>query len=485
MTNDPPVTTPVPDLPAADLLRALARLHQLVLLLDEEGRIVWVSGELGAWCGRGECLVGRSARELFGQEPRKDLRERLERDGSLTNERIEVIRGDGEAIPVELSAVPVPGGAEGRRGLLAIVRPVDRGAELRDELRHTASYFRAILDSSPEAVLAVDRRGYVTYANAAFESLLGEPAERFFDRPVTLVFSRHSALGAIATALEPGSEDGSVELELAVPEGQRIVDVSTSPLCLADGTAVGTVAFLRDVTQERRFEHALARKNQELEHYVHAVSHDLRTPLVSLLGFSRLLAQDYGDVLSETGRHFLERIEQASRTMEGLINDLLELSRIGRTETRPELTDTLSIVRQLAHELKPRLDGAGISLRLPESPPPVVCVRTQLYQVFSNLIGNAIQHMGEVEDARIEVGVDEHSDRHVLWVRDNGQGLSPEDCERVFEIFQTVRRRPGEKRGTGIGLAIVKKIAETHGGRAWVESEPGRGATFLLELPRA
>lgn len=490
MTNDPPaIATDLPDLPAADLLEALARLHQLVLLLDENGRIVWVSGELGAWSGRRECLVGRSARDLFGRAPRRDLRERLERDGSLANERIQVINGDGVGIPVELSAVPVPvpaagGGGEGRPGLLAIVRPVDRGVELRDELRHTAPYFRAILDSSPEAVLAVDRRGYVTYANAAFESLLGEPAERLFDKPVTLVFSRRSALGAIATALEPDSDGGSVELELAVPGGQRIVDVSTSPLCLADGSEVGTVAFLRDVTQERHFEGALARKNQELEHYVHAVSHDLRTPLVSLLGFSRLLSQDYGDVLSDTGRHFLERIEQASRTMEGLINDLLELSRIGRAGTRPELTDTLSIVRQLAHELKPRLDGAGIALRLPASPPPVMCVRTQLYQVFSNLIGNAIEHMGHVQDPWIEVGVDETPGHHAIWVRDNGQGLTPEECDRVFEIFHTVRRRPGEKRGTGIGLAIVKKIAETHGGRAWVESESGCGATFVLELPR-
>ena len=118
------------------------------------------------------------------------------------------------------------------------------------------------------------------------------------------------------------------------------------------GRCAGTVAFLRDITDKRRSEAALALKNQELEHCVHAVSHDLRTPLVSLLGFSRLLAQDYGDVLTDTGRHFLDRIEQASRSMESLINDLLELSRIGAAIGQRDWVDPLPVFKQLANELK-------------------------------------------------------------------------------------------------------------------------------------
>jgi len=490
MTETPLVIeSEIAELPAARLLDALARLHHLALLLDERGRIVWLSGALGDWARRSECLIGRNAAELFGSRSRHaELRERVIRDGGFANERVEAIRGDGVTCPVELSVVRVPIGADARPGLLAVVRPVG-GDERPDEpVGHAAGYFRAILDSSPEAVLAVDRRGYVTYVNAAFEGLLGQPAEELLDKPVTLVFSRCSALGAIASVVAPGAAEGGRlerELELEGGDGEvRILDASTSPLRLADGTHAGTVVFLRDVTQERRFEQAVARKNEELEHYVHAVSHDLRTPLVSLLGFSRLLAQDYGDVLDGTGRHFLERIEQASRTMEGLTNDLLELSRIGRRDRRPELTDALSIVRQLAHELKPRLDAAGIELRLPSSPPPVLCVRTQLYQIFANLIGNAIEHMGETQAARIEVGVEERPGRHLLWVRDNGVGIPPEERDRVFEIFYTARRRPDQKRGTGIGLAVVKKIAETHGGRVWVESAPGRGTAFFVELPR-
>jgi len=491
MSNTPLVAeTQIADLPAAPLLDALARLHELVLLIDENGRIVWVSGALDAWARRSGCLIGSHAAELFGFPSRHAaLRERVIHEGGFANERVDALRGDGVCLPVELSVVRVSVGSDARLGLLAVVRPVEGDEPARVESAPPADYFRAILDSSPEAVLAVDRRGYVTYANVAFEALLRQPAEDLLDKPVSLVFSRCSALGAIASVVAQGAEERHLErereLELEGDDGEvRIVDASTSPLHLADGAHAGTVVFLRDVTQERRFEQAVADKNDELEHYVHAVSHDLRTPLVSLLGFSRLLSQDYGDVLGETGRHFLERIEEAGRTMEGLTNDLLELSRIGRADGRAELTDALPILRQLAHELKPRLDAAGIELRLPHSPPPVLCVRTQLYQIFANLIGNAIEHMGEAPEPRVEVGVAERSGRHLLWVRDNGGGIPPEKRERVFEIFYTARRRPGQKRGTGIGLAVVKKIAETHGGRAWVESEPDQGAAFFVELPR-
>ena len=170
--------------------------------------------------------------------------------------------------------------------------------------------------------------------------------------------------------------------------------------------------------------------------------------------------------------------------MEALINDLLELSRIGQANGRREQVDPLGLLKQLGHEFKPRLEAASIRLSLPDAPPQLSCVRTQLYQVFSNLIGNAIDHMGDADAPLIEVEVSEESDHCVVCVRDNGVGIAARDHERVFEIFQTLGRRSGERRSTGIGLAIVKKVADGHGGRAWVESEPGQGAAFFVSFPR-
>ena len=148
------------------------------------------------------------------------------------------------------------------------------------------------------------------------------------------------------------------------------------------------------------------------------------------------------------------------------------------------MVDPRTVLAQLAAELKPRLDAEGIRLALPDDPPLVYCDRTRLYQVFANLIGNAIDHMGECEVRGISVEVVEEEDVSHISVRDFGRGIAPEHHEKIFEAFQTLGRRRDDTRGTGMGLAIVRKIAETHGGRAWVESRPNRGATFHVTFPR-
>ena len=169
--------------------------------------------------------------------------------------------------------------------------------------------------------------------------------------------------------------------------------------------------------------------------------------------------------------------------METLINDLLELSRLGSAANRKALVDPLRILRQLRAELKPRLESRHARLVFPETMPLVMCDRTRLYQVFSNLIGNALDHMGPVENPTIEIDVVVEGDSHRVTVRDNGRGIDPGYHERIFQIFQSLGPRQDGSRGTGVGLAIVKKIAEVHGGSVWVESEPGCGAAFHVRLP--
>jgi len=228
---------------------------------------------------------------------------------------------------------------------------------------------------------------------------------------------------------------------------------------------------------------SLEQKNDELEACVRGVSHDLRSPLVSLLGFSRLLREDYRDVLDRTGLHFVNRINQAARHMEQLLHDMLELSRIGSTiQCRVHVNPT-PILQQLRSELKIQLDEKSIHLILPEDPPPLICDRTRLYQLFSNLIGNAILHMDRSSAARIEVGIETVLDGWQISVCDNGKGIAHEDHQRIFLAFESACSAGTEHRSSGLGLAIVKKIVETHSGRVWVESEPGAGARFIVWLP--
>ena len=245
-----------------------------------------------------------------------------------------------------------------------------------------------------------------------------------------------------------------------------------------------TLLYLRDIDERMQGEAELIRSNDELEHCLNALAHDLRSPLVASLGFSRLLRQDYADRLDETARHFIERIEQAGQTMESLVHDLLDHSRIGRSKEPRVLVNPRSVLAQLKAELKPKLNAAAVVLTIQDDPPLIFCDRTRLYQVFSNLIGNAIEHGGHGNNARIRVEVRDVGDAHQISVRDFGRGIPRESHERIFEAFQSLSSRGDKTHGAGIGLAIVKKIAETYGGRVWVESEPGKGSTFNVTFPK-
>ncbi len=347
------------------------------------------------------------------------------------------------------------------------------------------SAFRCVLGDAPDAVLVVDDAGRVSWANPAAESLLGRPERRLAGRPLsTLLRDGREWIGRLGS-LGPGERLGDCSLELLRPDGESLrVSAAASRACFGPGSEAWTVLYLRDLRERLRAERELEARNAELEHCVHTLSHDLRSPLVALLGFSRLLRQDYESRLDETGRHFIDRIEQAGRTMEDLIHDLLELSRIERPGVTRALVDPRKVLLQLRAELKPRLDAAGVRIELPDSPPLVYCDRTRLYQVFSNLIGNALDHMGGCADPEVVVEVEDHGAHHCIRVRDSGKGIPREHQERIFQVFQSLGPRADGQRGTGIGLAIVRKIAESHGGRAWVESRPGHGAAFHVTLPK-
>ena len=168
--------------------------------------------------------------------------------------------------------------------------------------------------------------------------------------------------------------------------------------------------------------------------------------------------------------------------MESLIQHLLEVSRIGQCEPRKTPVDPRDVLQRIASELKPRLELGGTRLEWTPEAPLIHCEWTHLYQVLSNLVGNALEHMGPAPEPAIVVEFANEEREHRVSVRDNGRGIAPEHHERIFEIFQSVG--PQERRGTGVGLAIVKKIAETYGGRAWVESRPGEGAIFHVTFPR-
>ena len=472
-----------PDPGVLPVIHALGQLHDLVALTGASGEVLWVSDALATLCGA-RAFPGGHWLDTLAAPVTEQLRSRLANASRISSERVRLRGPAGREIAARVSAAqigPEPGG----EASVAIFRLDDR-EDVAREFRHRLDTLAAILDGSPDGVVVIDRSRFISWANPALAEMTGYAVEELIDQPLVLFLHSQDDLERIAAALTPGGPGWSEELEVRRRDGRPlVVSVSARPLTLPDGTELGAVAYVRDVTERRHIEDELARRAEELQHWVNAVSHDLRSPLVAVLGFARLLREDYADRLDEQGLRFLRRIEEAGRTMESLVHDLLEFARIGRSEPKRVHVDPREVLLQLQAELKPRLEEAQVSLSLPEEPPLLWCDRTQLYQVLSNLVGNALDHMGPPRQPLVEVEVTQENGLQHLVVRDHGRGIDPVEHERIFEIFQTRGIRSSGKRGTGIGLAVVRKIAEAHGGAAWVESRVGEGAAFHVTFQLA
>jgi len=249
-------------------------------------------------------------------------------------------------------------------------------------------------------------------------------------------------------------------------------------------------AIARDNTDARRADEelaqkalALARSNAELEDFTHVVSHDLKEPLRGIEAFSGFLAEEYRAHLDGPARGYLDIIQQSAVRMRDLIDDLLELSRIGRTRPALAPVDTGTLLTDLKTAFRFTLENSGVELTLQPDMPVVVGDAVRLRQVFENLIGNAIKYNGRESGGWIKVTAETREDETVFGVSDNGPGISPNYREKIFGIFQRLVRRD-EYEGTGVGLTICKKIVEGRGGRIWVESEgKGKGSAFFFTVP--
>jgi signal transduction histidine kinase len=225
----------------------------------------------------------------------------------------------------------------------------------------------------------------------------------------------------------------------------------------------------------------LAAKNAELERFTYTVSHDLKSPLVTIRGFAGLAGTDLAAGNSARVRQDLGRIVAAADKMHRLLDDLLELSRVGRVVNPPEDVPLAELAQEAVELVRGRIESRGVAVDIAPDLPVVRADRRRLLEVLQNLLENAVKFAGEQPGPRVEIAARQDGDETVFFVRDNGRGIEPRFLERVFELFEKLD--PGAD-GTGVGLALVRRIVEAHGGRVWAESDgPGRGATFCFTLP--
>jgi signal transduction histidine kinase len=386
---------------------------------------------------------------------------------------------------------------------LARIRPLF--AELRrheERLGHEVRRLKTILDSLGEPAYVVEPVGHqVLFANlpakAAFGPVVGSRCYR-------ALYGRTSPCDPCGCTPAAGtSSQATREWQMHNGDSGRWYHMVNRTIEWSDGR-IACLELSYDITERRlheqeladssrRLEKAnltLAAKQKELEEFLYMVSHDMKTPIITVGGFARLLTEQCGAQLGQRGHHYLERIVENARCMEAFLQDLLELSRIGRTDDAVEEIDTLEVVRAVLADHEPAAAERGIGLRLSGGLPRVRGNRRRLHQLFTNLVDNAIKYMPPRPDPWVEIGYAKTLPAGIaadgaFYVRDNGSGLPPEEQDQVFRMFYRTRSGSAQAPGSGVGLAIVKRIVTTHGGHIWLRSAPGLGAAFYFELPLA
>ena len=268
---------------------------------------------------------------------------------------------------------------------------------------------------------------------------------------------------------------------------RRDVELYGFPIFGDAGEVVRIIEYSVDVTERKRAERALRetmaelqRSNADLEHFARVASHDLQSPLIVVAGFVRLLQARYGGQLDDKADLYIGKALAGVERMEALIHAVLAYSRLDATDRAFEPTPCSGVVADALATLQPEIEASGGTVTC-DPLPTVRADAAQLAQVFQNLVGNALKFRG-VRPPSVHVGVEPKPGRWVFAVRDNGIGIQPEDRERLFAMFGRLHRHD-DYPGTGIGLAICKRIVERHGGRIWVVSRPGEGSTFRFSLP--
>lgn len=377
--------------------------------------------------------------------------------------------------------------AELLKSTQALEREVAERRRAEEALRRSERDFRTLIEVSNDAMIAVDENGLMTLFNPAAAHMSGWTAEEMLGQPIYLLVppaAREAVREEMQRNLEASALGAPIMLMKEYPalrhSGEEFTVEVSSSVTWREGRPF-VLMIGRDVTERKRMEQALEAKNRELESFVYTASHDLRSPLISMEGFTKLLADEYGERLDQQGHDYLRRVRANVAAMDSLLTDLLELSRVGRVEEAREAVAAAEVLSEVLADLSGTIGETGARVTVAENLPAVLYTRPRLFQVFSNLVSNAIKFARDGEAPRIEVGWQPLERGCRLWVKDNGIGIEPAHQRKVFEMFSRLRQK--NVAGTGVGLAIVKRIVEDHGGEIGVDSSPGAGATFWFTVP--
>jgi len=467
-----------------------------IYLLDPTGIVV-------SWNAGAQLIKGYQAEEIIGQhfsrfytpedvaagKPQHSLGAAAEGRYEEENWRI---RKDGSRFWADVVITAVRDDRGTLLGFAKVTRDLTERQRAEEALRASEDRFRTLAVTANDAIISADRHGNITYFNPGAERIFGYRAAEVNGKPLTVLMperfrdahsagiARYLATGearVVGKTVElAGQKNNGAEfpLELSLASWQR-------------GSEIAFTAIIRDVTERKRVDETLRRHtaqveaaNAELDAFAYSVSHDLRAPLRGIDGFSQALLEDYADRLDDAGKNYLTRVRSASQRMATLIDDLLNLSRVTRSEMHVGPLDLSALATGIAEDLQKRAPARRVEVAIA----PGLHVRADpglMRVVLQNLIENAWKFTGKRTAARIEVGSVPHDGRPAYFVKDNGAGFDMTYVGKLFGAFQRLHGAQ-EFDGTGIGLATVQRVIHRHGGRVWAEGAVDDGATFYFTL---
>ena len=457
-------------------------LNDAMFFADLQGRFFDVNTAACKQLGyTREELLQLSVRDI-APTPHKSMQQLFEDFQGSSQVRFESThrRKDGALLPVELTLCMIP--FHGGFAIAGIARDMTEQRRIEAEIREAHHRMQAILQTLPDLLFEIDQEGVIRDFYSVRTDLLTMPVGHFIGKKLCDLTTPEVAsviMRGVNEALENGLSAGA---QYQV-RGQRWFELSAARRDVAAGQPACAVALARDITDRKHHEQELLRSNEELSRFTYTVSHDLKSPLVTIRSFAGMLRKDLVKGDSERVERDLHFIEKAATRMHQLLEDLLQLSRVGRKSSPPERLSLQELTREACELVAGQIAQNGAHIELTTTPLYFMGERTRMLEVFQNIIDNAIKFAKPKEPAHIHISVEpgSGSEQWIVCVRDQGIGIDPRFKHRLFGLFEKLQP---DATGTGIGLALIKRIIDVHGGRVWIESDGiNAGAALRFTLP--
>ena len=467
--------------------------------LDERGEIklIWVAGAFETLTGytyEEYVATGGWIGHIHPDDVEKDLRDMsaLYQNKDVRSE-IRTFAKNGEVRWERVFAHPVWDEEANRlKGIIGAVQDVTSAKLAEEKLKETLLQQSAILNGIPDTAWLKDKDSRYIAVNEQFAKTCGMKIKDVIGSTDFEIWQKEFAERYRANDLEVMQTAQRIHMEEPQLDGsgrEYWVETIKSPIMNTAGEVIGTVGIAREITERKKAEieretliTELEAKNVELEQFTYTVSHDLKSPLVTIVGFLAYLEGDARKGDFDRFKQDISRIEQAVNKMQRLLKDLLELSRIGRLMNPPVKILFTDIVNEALDLVRGQIESGHVAIELCDIQNIYINGdHTRLVEVVQNLLDNGSKFMDHQPNPHIKIGsIKNEQDERVFFVEDNGMGIAPQYHERIFGLFNKLN---SNTEGTGIGLTLVKRIIEVHGGRIWVESQPGEGSTFYFTLP--